>query len=378
MKILMLTTNSSLMDGINRHILTVAPALNRVDGLEVAVCTVFPRAELGVELEKKGVQTFSLDAAHGHDSKVFKAFYKVVRKFQPTIIHSHVMALYERMVLATLFRNIKYVVTIHGISDPVKTIPLRMRLEQALNKLFAIHYDAECYISKGVMQHLLNEGRQHSKAFVVYNPLQFGQVPDKTFQLHKLIGVSTDTPIIGTACRLGNVKQPKLFTEVMCKVLFKNSRVHAVVMGDGSDDMKQSLHEIVNRYQVNNRFHWLGYRQDAPELVSDLNCFVMTSNSEGLPTSILEAMVNKVTFAMMEGVGGLEDLSELNRLEGPFGLVTPKGDVDIMAEQIGMLIEQEKQQTLLAERAYQVGKKHFNVDSVVNKLFGIYKKVCGR
>ena len=81
---------------------------------------------------------------------------------------------------------------------------------------------------------------------------------------------------------------------------------------------------------------------------------------------------------MMEGVGGLEDLSELNRLEGPFGLVTPKGDVDIMAEQIGMLIEQEKQQTLLAERAYQVGKKHFNVDSVVNKLFGIYKKVCGR
>ena len=37
MKILMLTTNSSLMDGINRHILTVSTELNRRSGIDVAV-----------------------------------------------------------------------------------------------------------------------------------------------------------------------------------------------------------------------------------------------------------------------------------------------------------------------------------------------------
>ena len=45
MKILMLTTNSSLMDGIHRHILAIASYVNRLGGCEVAVCTAFPRAE---------------------------------------------------------------------------------------------------------------------------------------------------------------------------------------------------------------------------------------------------------------------------------------------------------------------------------------------
>ena len=45
-KILMLTTNSSLMDGINRHILTISTALNSKENLEVVVCTVNPKGEL--------------------------------------------------------------------------------------------------------------------------------------------------------------------------------------------------------------------------------------------------------------------------------------------------------------------------------------------
>ena len=72
----MLTTNSSLMDGINRHILTIAPQINNQEGCEVAVCTVFSRAELNVELESKGVKTYSLNATNGHDLTVFLHFYK--------------------------------------------------------------------------------------------------------------------------------------------------------------------------------------------------------------------------------------------------------------------------------------------------------------
>ena len=78
MKILMLTTNSSLMDGINRHILAIASHVNRLDGCEVAVCTVFPRAELADALEAEGVTTYSLNASNGHDIHVLWRFYKVM------------------------------------------------------------------------------------------------------------------------------------------------------------------------------------------------------------------------------------------------------------------------------------------------------------
>ena len=65
MRILMLTTNASLQDGINRHILSVAPALNARGGVEVAVCTVMPRGEFSVALERAGVPKDMLKACPG-------------------------------------------------------------------------------------------------------------------------------------------------------------------------------------------------------------------------------------------------------------------------------------------------------------------------
>ena len=70
MRVLMTTVNSSLLDGINRHILSIASALNGYNGIEVIVCTTHPRGELHIELEKAGVKTVSLNAPHGHSLKI--------------------------------------------------------------------------------------------------------------------------------------------------------------------------------------------------------------------------------------------------------------------------------------------------------------------
>lgn len=376
----MLTTNSSLMDGINRHILTIAPQINNQEGCEVAVCTVFSRAELNVELESKGVKTYSLNATNGHDLTVFLHFYKVMKAFRPDIVHSHVMALFERIVLATCFRGLKYINTVHGIRDKVPQNTPYMRLETCLNKMFNIKYNAHCVVSNGVRQHLFaakNEDNE-SNVHTVYNPLNFEKGIPKQYKLHKLLGVKKDTPLVGTACRFAAVKNPEVFTRVLCKVLQGNTLVHAAVMGDGDEPLKYRLRKIVAESNVESRFHWLGYRQDAPQLVQDLNCFVMTSISEGMPTSILESMASKTPFAMMEGEGGLKDIAEINQQEGPIGIICPKDDVEGMAREIDNLLANQSTQVALAEKAFAVGKKYFDVESVCCKLYTIYKSVCAQ
>ena len=367
----MLTTNSSLMDGINRHILTVAPVINKYEGCEVAVCTVFPRGALVEELERKGVKTFSLNASSGHDISVFRAFNMIMRDYNPDIIHSHVMAVYERILLSTFYRSKKYIQTIHGIRDKVSHESLLMKLEKILYNVFKIKYDATCYISNGVRKSLSNSG-DLLKSYTIYNPIDFNQVIHKEYKLHKLIGVTEDVPIIGTCCRIAKVKNPDLFTKVMCRVLQVNDRVHAVVIGDGDEYLKQEIEQIVNETNLSERFHLLGYRQDAPELVRDFNCFVMTSTSEGLPTSILEAMVSKVPFAMMKGNGGLKDIAEINRNDGPIGIVVSAGDINALAEKICNLVENPKQGENLAENAYIIGKGYFDIKSVCLQLYNLY------
>ena len=123
MKVLMLTTASSLMDGINRHILTIANALHKVGNCKIAVCTVFPEGELNKALKDAGVTCFSLNARSGHDFRVLMAFYKLMRTYQPDVVHCHVMALFERIVSSVCFRHLKYVNTIHGISDAPPHFP---------------------------------------------------------------------------------------------------------------------------------------------------------------------------------------------------------------------------------------------------------------
>lgn len=285
------------------------------------------------------------------------------------------MSLMERIVSATLYRNIKYVTTIHGLVDKRNHISLKDRIEKNLNKIFAIPLAARFYISNGVRIALEPLFSPVAFSEVCYNPLNFDVTFQREYRLHSCIGVSTDTIIIGTICRISYVKNPQSFTQVMCNILREMPLVHAVVMGDGDEDIKRDCRLIVKKAEVENRFHWLGYRQDAPQLVQDLDCFIMTSRSEGLPTALLESMVMKTPIAMMEGEGGLRDLSEINRKEGPIAIVSCIENIDGMASDIIELLKSPQKAKEQADRAYSVGKKYFDVSVVVKQLCNIYKRI---
>lgn len=374
MKILMLTTNSSLMDGINRHILNISPALNRLKEIEVAVCTVFPRGDLNVALEEQGVKSFSLNAKNGHEFKIIPSYYKVMRTFAPDVVHIHVMALMERIVSTLCFRSVKYVRTIHGIADKVEKVTLHIQIERIFEKIFLVPSSAVCYISNGVKE-ALQDNATKCISDVVYNPINFNAHCVSSSALHELLHVSTDIPIIGTSCRIAKVKQPELFTEVMCRVLVNNSDVHAVVIGGGDNDLTSACKSIVEKFGVNERFHWLGYRKDAPQLVEELKCFVLTSISEGLPTSLLECMFLKTPFAFLEGNGGLQDIASLNEQFGPFAITAKSGDINGLASGICTLLNTPNIGKIYAEVANKVGKQNFDIENIVMKLNSIYQRV---
>lgn len=372
----MLSTYPSLMDGINRHILSIAPSLNRLPDCEVAVCTVFKRAEFVIELEMRGVKCYTLDSTSGHDFRILKDFYRVMKDFNPNIVHSHTLPLFERIVIATCFRNVKNVITIHGLVDKVKHVPLNLRMEALFSNIFTIHFDATCYISNGVRQKKEEEDGIQMNSHIVYNPLAFGDTSTKTYALHDELGVTHQTPIVGTCCRLAAVKNPVAFTEIMCKILERMPSAHAVIVGDGSDEIKATINDIISCYNEVERFHMLGYRTDGPKLVRDFNCFIMTSISEGMPTSLLECMAGKTPFAMMEGFGGLIDIAKINKEDGPIGIIVPKGNINQMADEIIMHLKKPEIFSKLTNKAYEIGKKYFDTSSIVKQLYSIYKGVC--
>ena len=380
MKILMLTSNSSLLDGINRHILIVAPAINNKDGFEVAVCSVMPPAELQEKLTAAGVKCYSLGFDNGHKLGILKAYRQVLDSFKPDIVHVHTMALMERVVNSIFGRNCRFIQTVHGISDPIpgKSVKklLKYYTEVAINKIFNIRYNALCFISQGVRDALDKDQSPDTVRQVCYNPINFRRQLQKGL-LQSELNLKKDTPIIGTACRIADVKAPELFTAVMCQVLSRVKEAHAVVMGDGDADIINRCKSIVEKYVVGLRFHWLGYRSNASELVQDLNCFVLTSKREGMPTAVIECFAAHTPVAMLQGEGGLKDLEMLNREFGPILTIADRNNPSELADKIAGIIGSPDKAISIAGNAFKVGRRHFDIDAVAEQLCRIYTEITG-
>lgn len=370
MRILMTVSSSSLMDGIDRHILAIAPALNALPEVEVGVVTLHPWGDVNDALKAAGVKCWALECANGHQLKVIPRFCRVMREFRPDVIHVHVMGFFEAVAHKWLYPRVKRVVTIHGISDPVTKVPWRTRLLRSFGFQALCRWatskrtDAYVAVSQGVLQaYRLGE----VSATVAYNPMPF--MPRT--RMPRPTGVR----VIGTACRVDDVKDPLAFTRVMGDVTKRMPNVEAWIIGDGSrlEDCRRLAAE-----RGYDKIKFWGQRNDAKDLIAKMDCFVMTSKREGMPGALLEAMSVKTPVAFMEGEGGLQDLAEMNRSEGPFAVVVQPGDETAMVEGICALLNDPAKVEEYANCAFEIGRRHFDLPIVARQLHDVYAEVMNQ
>ena len=361
MKVLLLTTESSLMDGINRHVATIAAGLV-VEGAEVAVCTTHGEGDLTHEVRKGGARIYMLNCNHGHDPRMLWRFYRVIREFNPDVVHIHCLALMERIVLSVFFNHARKILTIHAIQDPIKRVSFKSRVEVLLTRMFEIDVRGKIFISQGVARALSNEDNPR----VVYNPMGKIESPNDG-KLRKELGLSSDAKVVGTACRIAEVKNPQAFTRVMVEVTKRVAGTHAIIIGDGEAGLMAELRKIaVDAPNV----HFLGYRTDARQLISECDCFVMTSAREGMPTAMLEAMSAGVPVAFWRGEGGLIDLAELNEREGRFGVIVDQGDELGLVDGVCRILN-----TGFVGNGRKVVADHFALSTVSRQLKCLYESV---
>ena len=371
MKILMVTGNGRLLDGINRHVLMVAGGL-QARGVEVAVCTVAAHGELAEALEAKGIRVFALGCETGHDWRLIGRFWKVMRTFRPDVVHGHMSAFFASVVIKFVFPRTPVVETVHTIRGPAQRVyPWGRTAKWWWLRRVLPRKRRSIFVSQGLLEH----AGSPANGVVIYNPMDFEVPKGQGENLRTVLGVPEGTPVIGTACRIAAQKDPLVFTRVMCAVLRERADVHAVVMGAGLPNLEEEMRSIIAASGVGERFHLLGYRADAPHLSGELDCFVMTSVWEGLPTALLEAVRAKVPIAFMEGKGGLVDLARLNASEGPLAVVVPQGDETGLAQGILQLLAQPEEAKSRAERAYTAARKRYSIELAAEALEALYRRV---
>ena len=150
---------------------------------------------------------------------------------------------------------------------------------------------------------------------------------------------------------VGRFKYPKDFATLVDALARLEPPARALLVGDGPERM--AIEAEVRRLGLAGRVTLAGERGDVPELLAASDVFVLSSRSEGLPMSVLEAMAAGLPV-VASSVGGVPELV----VEGETGFLVPVGDAAALAAALERLIADQE----LRRRLGRAGRRRVEAE----------------
>jgi sugar transferase (PEP-CTERM/EpsH1 system associated) len=326
-------------------------------------------------IQRDDVEFIALNKGPGHGFWLYPQMFALMRRMRPAIVHTRNLAALE-VVVPAWFAGVP--VRLHGEHGrDVEDLDGNSRKYQWLRRAyrpFVTHYVA---LSRDLAGYLVQRvGVAPQKVSQIYNGVdtnrfrpagdRIGAVPDS------IAGCPFDPAnhwLIGTVGRMQAVKCQTLLVRAVLHALelrpALRQHLRLVIVGEGPLRAKcQSLLEAAGATDL----AWLpGERQDVPELMRGLHCFVLPSLAEGISNTILEAMASGLPV-IATGVGGNAELVAHEQT----GLVVPVDDVETLGRAIaGLAMAREHAADM--GRAGRVGAvARFSLQSMVDAYQSLY------
>jgi glycosyltransferase involved in cell wall biosynthesis len=131
-------------------------------------------------------------------------------------------------------------------------------------------------------------------------------------------------------------------------------RTHLLIVGHG--ELRHDLERHIDALGLWEQVHVLGVRSDVPRLLNAADVFVLSSDWEGSPLSVMEAMAAG-TPVVSTAVGGVPELIE----EGESGLLVPPGDARALDGAMQYLLDNPDVRTSMGAASAKRAMEHFDL-----------------
>jgi glycosyltransferase involved in cell wall biosynthesis len=174
-----------------------------------------------------------------------------------------------------------------------------------------------------------------------------------------------DRPRVVMVGRLQAPKDP--ITLVRALAMVRDTDYEAFLVGDGPD--RPVVEEEIRRLAIEPSVRVLGERSDVRELLATADVFALSTHSEGLPLSILEAMAAGLPV-VASNVGGVPELV----VQGETGMLVPPDDPAALAETIERLLTDQPLARRLGDAARVRVAEHFDLAAVQDAHLALYRR----
>jgi glycosyltransferase involved in cell wall biosynthesis len=149
----------------------------------------------------------------------------------------------------------------------------------------------------------------------------------------------------------------------------EDAPIHFVLLGKLTDD--DELKRLIDQSPFRNKFHLLGWRNDAPAIAGACDAFVLPSiEREGLARAVIEAMAY-ATPPIVSNVGGLREMVE----DQQSGLIIPPQNSFAIAQAILELYQNPELKKKMGENARRRIQTHFNIETSVEKTRQLFEEL---
>jgi glycosyltransferase involved in cell wall biosynthesis len=184
------------------------------------------------------------------------------------------------------------------------------------------------------------------------------------------LGIPPEARLVGTVGRLHPVKGHDLFLRAAAEVATAFPTAHFLLVGGG--EAEGELKALAAQLGLDPRVHFAGHREDIPEILPALDCFVLASREEPFGRVLVEAMAAGLPVVAAR-VGGVPEIV----LEGTTGLLVPPGDPAPLAAAIRQILADPARARAMglagrtrAEREYDAALHARRVEALYADLVG--------
>ena len=158
---------------------------------------------------------------------------------------------------------------------------------------------------------------------------------------------------IVSAGRLHEQKNHSLLIDAFAKIASDIPEYELVIYGDG--DLRESLQKKINNYKLNDRISHLSACKDLWDKIHDASLFVLSSDFEGMPNALMEAMALGIPCLSTDcRPGGARTLIK----DGINGFVIPRKDTNALAEKMLYILTHPDVSKRISEGGRKIAYTH--------------------
>jgi glycosyltransferase involved in cell wall biosynthesis len=341
----------------------------------VTVCYLRDRRDeaFAVTERAKGaaVDYIEIFERHSFDPSVWFELRDLIRDRQIDVVHAHD---YKTDLLAWLLGRVTGVCTlstVHGWTGH----STRERLGYyPADKWILARFPRLIAVSSDIRNELVKHGADPSRITTVLNGIdhrRYKRDRSREAEVRASLGLSAADVVIGAVGRLEPQKRFDLLLDAFAALNARRPETRLVIVGEGS---QRALLEAKRRaLTLENICTFLGHLADVAPAHHVFDVFVQSSDYEGTPNAVLEAMALETPIVATD-VGGTAELVD----DGVHGRIVPPGDVNRLNGAIEWLLADRARAAAMARNARRRAEGELSFESRVRRVEAIYEEVAAR